>query len=411
MKNLQTIFAFLYARHSFKFNRAFKVAIILLTLLSSQFQTAFAQSVVKGKVTDAKGGVLPGVSVKLQGSTTGTTTNNDGEFSLNAPLDGILEFTYIGYVKTTLPIGGKSVVTAILSENNQNLNEVVVVGYGTTKKVDVTGSISSIKGADLQNLPVASVTQALDGRAAGVSIVRNDGSPGAAPSIRVRGTGTINDANPLVVIDGVPSSNPDALSDVNPNDIASVEILKDASSSAIYGTRAANGVVLVTTKKGNFSQKLSTSINAYTGFSNTTRYLDLLTAPNLYTLKRERYTNDGATIEAPWDDPYYAAQRTDWQKAILGKGKVTSGDVNIQGGNETSTYYFATSMYDEKGIIDKARFKRFGTRINSEHKIKPWLKVGENIQGTYTESNSFNNNDSQTAYYFLPYALTLQYLQ
>ena len=171
MKNLQTIFAFLYARHSFKFNRAFKVAIILLTLLSSQLQTAFAQSVVKGKVTDAKGGVLPGVSVKLQGSTTGTTTNNDGEFSLNAPLDGILEFTYIGYVKITLPIGGKSVVTAILSENNQNLNEVVVVGYGTTKKVDVTGSISSIKGADLQNLPVASVTQALDGRAAGALIL------------------------------------------------------------------------------------------------------------------------------------------------------------------------------------------------------------------------------------------------
>jgi len=400
MKHLQTIFAYNYARLSFRLNPAIKIGIMLVVLFSLQLQTAFGQSIVKGKVTDARGGVLPGVSVKLTGSTTGTTTNSNGEFSLTAPLDGVLEFTYIGYVKATVPIGGKSVVTAILSENNQNLNEVVVVGYGTTKKVDVTGSISSVKGADIQNLPVASVTQALDGRAAGVNIVRNDGSPGAAPSIRIRGTGTINDANPLVVIDGVPSSNPDALSDVNPNDIASVEILKDASSSAIYGTRAANGVVLVTTKKGNYSQKLSTSVNVYTGFSNTTRYLDLLTAPDLYTLKRERYSNDGATIEAPWDDAYYATQRTDWQKAILGTGKVTSGDVNIQGGNETSTYYFATSMYDEKGVIDKARFKRFSSRVNSEHKIKPWFRVGENVQGTYTESNSFNNNDSQTGLLF-----------
>ncbi|MCZ4222183.1 SusC/RagA family TonB-linked outer membrane protein [Pedobacter rhodius] len=400
MKHLQTISAFLNASLSFKFYKTFKVVIILLVLLSLQFQTSFAQSLIKGKVTDAKGVTIPGVSVKLQGAAIGTTTNDNGEFSISAPGDGVLEFSYIGYQKTTVPIGGKSVITAILSEDNQKLNEVVVVGYGTTKKVDVTGSISSVKGTDIQNLPVASVTQALDGRAAGVNILRNDGSPGAAPSIRIRGTGTINDANPLVVIDGVPSSNPDALSDVNPNDIASVEILKDASSSAIYGTRAANGVVLVTTKKGTYSQKLSTSVNAYTGFSNTTRYIDLLTAPELYMLKRERYTNDGAAIEAPWDDPYYATQRTDWQKAILGTGKVNSGDVNIQGGNETSTYYFAASMYDEKGVIDKARFKRYSTRINSEHKIKSWLRVGENIQGTYTESNSFNNNDSQAGLIF-----------
>jgi TonB-dependent SusC/RagA subfamily outer membrane receptor len=135
----------------------------------------------------------------------------------------------------------------------------VVVGYGTTKKIDVTGSVASVKGSDIQNLPVASATQALDGRASGVNIVRNDGSPGAASSIRIRGTGTLNDANPLIVVDGVPTSNPDALSDINPNDIASVDILKDASAAAIYGTRAANGVVLVTTKKGTYNQKLATN--------------------------------------------------------------------------------------------------------------------------------------------------------
>lgn len=361
---------------------------------------ADVQELIKGKVVDKKGETLIGVSVKLQGSNVGVTTNSTGDFAIRAPENGVLEFSYIGYEKQIVQISGRSNLTVTMVETNANLNEVVVVGYGTSKKVDVTGSIASVKGSDIANLPVSTVTQALEGRASGVNIVRNDGSPGAAPSIRIRGTGTINDANPLVVIDGVPSSNPDALSDVNPNDIASVEILKDASSSAIYGTRAANGVVLVTTKKGIYSQKLSTSINFYTGISNTTRYIDLLTAPDLYTLKRERYTNDGVAIEAPWDDPYYATQRTDWQKAVLGTGKVNNADINIQGGNEVSTYYFSTSYYDEKGIIDKAYFKRFSTRINSEHKIKPWIKVGQNLQLTYGESNSFDNNNSQTGLLF-----------
>ena len=361
-----------------------------------------AQLSIRGKVVDKSGVTLIGVSVKLQGSNVGATTNANGEFSIKAPENGVLEISYIGYEKQIVQIAGRTTFTVTMVETNANLNEVVVVGYGTTKKIDVTGSIASVKGADIQNLPVSSVAQALDGRASGVNIVRNDGSPGSPPSIRIRGTGTINDSNPLVVIDGVPSSNPDALGDVNPNDIASVEILKDASSSAIYGTRAANGVVLVTTKRGTYSQKLSTSINAYTGISNTPKYIDLLTAPDLYTLKRERYTNDGIAIdpESPWVDPYYATQRTDWQKAILGTGKVNNIDVNIQGGNEASTYYFSTSYYDEKGIIDKAYFKRFSTRINSEHKLKPWIKVGENIQLTYGESNSFDNNNSQTGLLF-----------
>lgn len=408
MKNTRKVFAFLYAHPCFKFILLMKAAFLLTMVTCPQVsahatvisEPANVQDVIKGKVVDKKGETLIGVSVKLQGTTVGATTNANGEFTIKAPEGGVLEFSYIGYEKQIVQISGRTTLTVTMTETNANLNEVVVVGYGTSKKVDVTGSIASVKGSDIANLPVSTVTQALEGRASGVNIVRNDGSPGAAPSIRIRGTGTINDANPLVVIDGVPSSNPDALSDVNPNDIASVEVLKDASSSAIYGTRAANGVVLVTTKKGSYSQKLSTSINAYTGISNTTRYIDVLTAPDLYTLKRERYTNDGIAIEAPWNDPYYATQRTDWQKAILGTGKVNNADINIQGGNEVSTYYFSTSYYDEKGIIDKAYFKRFSTRINSEHKLKPWIKLGQNLQLTYGESNSFDNNNSQTGLLF-----------
>ncbi|MDP9080008.1 MAG: SusC/RagA family TonB-linked outer membrane protein, partial [Bacteroidota bacterium] len=359
-----------------------------------------SQVTIKGKVVDNKGVPLVGVTIKVQGTNIGVISDLNGNFSISSPEKGVLEVSHIGFSKKLIPFTADLTLTITLDALPAALNEVVVVGYGTSKKVDVTGSISSVKGSDIQNLPVSTVADALDGRASGVSIVRNDGSPGAAPSIRIRGTGTVNDANPLVVIDGVPTNNPDALSDVNPNDIASVDVLKDASSSAIYGTRAANGVVLITTKKGNYNQKLSTTVNFYSGFSNSTRYLKLLTAPQLYQLKRERYTNDNQPIEDPWNNPYYAVQRTDWQKAIMGTGKVTNGDISIQGGNEFSNYYFSTSIYDEQGIISKTNFKRYSTRINSEHKIKPWLKLGENIQLTYGGTNSFNNNDSQTGLIF-----------
>jgi TonB-linked SusC/RagA family outer membrane protein len=359
-----------------------------------------AQITVKGKVVDKNGEALIGVSVKLQGTNLGVTTDVNGEFSIAAPENGVLELTYIGYEKKIVQINGKTSLAIIMTALPSSLSEVVIVGYGTSKKVDVTGSVASVKGADIQNLPVASAAQALDGRASGVNIVRNDGSPGAAPSIRIRGTGTVNDANPLVVVDGVPTNNPDALSDINPNDIASVDILKDASAAAIYGTRAANGVVLVTTRKGTYNQKLATNVNFYNGFSNTTKYLNLLTAPDLYKLKRERYTNDGVAIEAPWNDNYYAVQRTDWQRAIMKTGHVTNGDINITGGNVVSNYYFSTAIYNEDGIIDKSNFKRFSTRINSEHKVTNWLKLGENIQLSYANNNGFDNNNSQTGLIF-----------
>lgn len=363
-------------------------------------ELAGSQVAVKGKVVDADGTTLVGVTVKLQGTNIGATTDVNGNFSIEAPVNGVLEFSYIGFEKQLITVTGAQTLTVTMKTLPSSLNEVVVIGYGTSKKVDITGSVASVKGTDLQNLPITTAAQALEGRASGVNIVRNDGSPGAAPSIRIRGTGTLNDANPLIIIDGVPTNNADALSDVNPNDIASVDILKDASSGAIYGTRAANGVVLVTTRKGTYSQKLSTNVNFYTGFSNTTKYIDLLTAPDLYTLKRERYTNDGVDIDALWNDSYYATQRTDWQRAIMGTGKVVSGDVNIQGGNEVSNYYFSTSIYNEKGIIDKTDFKRYGVRINSEHKVKSWFKLGENVQLTFSDNNGFDNNDSQTGLIF-----------
>jgi TonB-linked SusC/RagA family outer membrane protein len=371
----------------------------LLAMLCLCISTAFAQRVITGKVTStADSSGLPGVTITLQGAPGGGVTDASGRFSIQVPASvRALSFSYIGYRPQTFTIGEQSSITVALEVASKGLNEVLVVGYGTQTRRDVTGTISSIKGSDIKNLPVSDAAQALQGRASGVDIVRSDGSPGTAPSIRIRGTGTINNADPLVVIDGVPAT---GINDVNPNDIASMEILKDASSSAIYGTRAANGVILITTKKGNYGEKLRASVNFYRGVSNTIRTIPLLTAPELAMLKQERYTNDGIAIDPLWQDPYYATQRTDWQKAVLRSGTVTNADVSLRGGNNSSNYMFSAGYYDEKGIIENSYFKRYTVRINSEHKIGKRLKIGENLQLTYKEDWGFDTYSSQTGLLF-----------
>lgn len=371
----------------------------LLAMLCLSVGTALAQRVITGKVTstaDSTG--LPGVTITMQGAQGGGVTDANGRFSLQLPA-GVraLSFSYVGYRPQTFTIGEQSNISVALEVASKGLNEVLVVGYGTQTRRDVTGTISSIKGADIKNLPVSDAAQALQGRASGVDIVRSDGSPGTTPSIRIRGTGTINNAEPLVVIDGVPAS---GINDVNPNDIASMEILKDASSSAIYGTRAANGVIIITTKKGNYGEKLRASVNVYRGVSDAIRTIPLLTAPDLVMLKQERYTNDGIAVDPIWQDPYYATQRTDWQKALLRSGSVTNADVSLRGGNNSSNYMFSAGYYDEKGLVQNSYFKRYTLRINSEHKIGKRLKIGENLQLTYKENWGFDTYSSQTGLLF-----------
>ncbi|SFD78395.1 TonB-linked outer membrane protein, SusC/RagA family [Chitinophaga sp. CF118] len=370
--------------------------VILLCLVTG---AVFAQRTVTGKVTDAgDGSGLPGVNVTVPGTTSGATTDASGNFKLTVPDAGkTLSFSFIGYEAQTLAIGEQTVFNVGLKSTTKGLGEVVVVGYGVQNRRDVTGTISSIKGADIKNLPVSDAAQAIQGRVTGVDIVRSDGSPGTEPSIRIRGTGTINNADPLVIIDGIPAT---GLSDVSPNDIASMEILKDASSSAIYGTRAANGVIIITTKKGSYGEKLKTSVNIYKGVSNVRRYIPMLTAPELVQLKQERYTNDGVAIDPFWQDPYYAVQRTDWQKALLRSGQTTNADVSLRGGNATSNYLISGGYYDEKGLIENTYFKRYSVRINSEHKIGKRVKVGENLQLTYRKQEGFDTYSSQTGLIF-----------
>ena len=358
----------------------------------NKLETNF-DSEIRGKIVDENGKPLSGVTVKVHGSSRAVVTNEKGEFTLTAPDDAMLDISYVGYKAQTLSAKGQKFLQVFLQPSASGLNEVVVVGYGTQRKRDVTGSISSVKGDDIKNLPTSNAADALQGRATGVDIVRNDGSPGSTPSIRIRGTGTINNSDPLIVIDGVPSG---GFNDVNPNDIASMEILKDASASAIYGSRAANGVVLITTKKGNYGEGLKTSVNLYTGNEKPVKFIDMLQAPDLVTLKKEAYTNDGLTVPTIWGDPYYSVQRTNWQKALMTTGISQNADLAVRGGNANSNYSMSGNYFNNTGMILNSFFTRYSFRINSEHKIGSHLRVGENILYSNTNGHAPDTKSSQT---------------
>ena len=353
---------------------------------------------IRGTVKDESNNPIEGAAITVKGLGSGTVTDKQGKFDLTVPSGAYqIEISFVGYktVQRNITASDDKPVdlAVVLQLSTTGLTDVVVVGYGTQRKRDVTGSISSVKGDDIKNQPVSNAGDLLQGRAAGVDIIRDDGSPGSVPSIRVLGTGTINNTDPLVVIDGVPSG---GLNDINSNDIASIEILKDASASAIYGSRAANGVVLITTKKGNYDQQLKTSANVYGGTKSPVKFLKMLQAPDLVALKTEAYTNDGLSVPTVWSNPYYAVQRTDWQRATMGNGDVQNADLAMRGGDTHSNYSFSGNYYNEKGMIVNSYFKRYSFRINSEHKIGGRLKVGENIVYSYTDGVAPNTKSSQT---------------
>jgi TonB-linked SusC/RagA family outer membrane protein len=368
--------------------------LVIISPAGSDNTTSVVFAEVKGRVVDETGKPLSGVTVKVQGANRTVTTNEQGEFTIDAPEDATLEISYVGYKAQTVSVKGQKSLEISLQPNAAGLNEVVVVGYGSQRKRDVTGTISTVKGDDLKNIPVSSPSAALQGRASGVDIIRADGAPGSEPAIRIRGTGTLNNSDPLVVIDGVPAG---TMNDVNPNDIASIEILKDASSSAIYGTRAANGVILITTKRGSYSDQMKVSLNGYTGFNKVSKYLKLATAPELAALKIESIENDNSTTGLGfWQTPTNAVQRTDWQRALFGTGKVNNGDIAIRGGNAHSNYSFSGNYYDEKGLIINSYFKRYSARINSEHRLGSRIKVGENFLYSNRSGSSPDTRSTQS---------------
>jgi len=363
------------------------------------------QRTVQGIVVDAQTNeALPGVNVVLQnsesetGSVIGTQTGLNGEYSLRIPdsvESPVLIFTYIGYQMQEVAVNNQTEINVSLQSDIQMLEGLVVVGYGVQSQERITGSIASVRSDALEGQPITDLSTALQGQASGVEIVRSGGDPGAAGTIRIRGTGTVNNADPLIVIDGMPSD-VSSLNNINSDDVESIDVLKDASAAAIYGNRAANGVILVTTKGGSFNQGLAVRFNTSVGFSNPINTVDVLDAPTLAQLKRERYTNDGLPVNPIWENTQYQTQQTNWQKELLGTGTIQDYNLSLQGGSQNSSFYISGNFADEKGMMKSSYFDRYGLKINSNHRIGDRINLRQNLTLSRTSGNTLDTQSAQT---------------
>lgn len=344
------------------------------------------QRTITGTVKDEAGLVLPGVGVKSKTGTATTVTNGDGKFSIqvSAPNESLI-FTFIGYKLTEVALDGKTMLDVTLSPDNQALNEVVVVGYGTQKKVNLTGAVSVISSKDITMRPVGQSSAALQGMAPGVTVTQSSGRPGAdAGTIRIRGIGTLNDANPLVLIDNVEGS----INSIDPNLIESVSVLKDAASASIYGSRAANGVILVTTKRASANQ-LGVSYNSYAGFQQLTKLPDLVNAVDHMTLTNLANQNAGQSptfSQAVIDNTRNGVNpdlypNTDWQKEVLtGSGFMQNHFVTVNGGGEKVKFLASAGYFDQKGLLEVASFRRITLRNNADIKFSEKLNLTVDMQ-------------------------------
>ena len=392
-----------------------KLLLLLSAVLLSAMQVVSAQTLtVSGTVTSEDDGLpLPGVSVVVQGTTQGTSTDLDGRYSISVRQGRTLLFTSIGFVDQTFTVSEGGTINVVLKTDAVMLDEVVAIGYGVMKKSDLTGSVSSVKADQLQKTPAANLDQALQGLAAGVTVNSSTGQPGAAAEVRIRGIGTVNNSAPIYVVDGVIV---DDISFVNPNDIKSTEILKDASATAIYGSRGANGVILITTKKGSTDGKINVSIDAYAGVQTPWRKLDLMNASefaatlaSLTSASQLSYLQENG-LNA-WVRQYligtsryfpsnlnYSAIDTDWQDVIFRSAAIQNYHVSINGGNEKSQWSLSGSYFNQQGTIIGSDFNRATVRANSSHQVAKWLKVGENLTFMMSQGrNAMNNNSSPSA--------------
>jgi TonB-linked SusC/RagA family outer membrane protein len=356
---------------------------------------------VTGKVIDETGVGMPGVNILVKGTSVGTTTDSEGAYAVNLPdANGTLVFSFIGYTTQEVPVGGKTKIDVTMSIDVLSLGEVVVVGYGTQKKSDITGSISSVTEQSLREVPVASVAQALQGRAAGLDIQKKDGNskPGANPIIRIRGSRSLRASNdPLIVVDGIPFQG--SINDINPEDITNVEVLKDASSTAIYGSRGANGVILITTRRGRNSTAPTITYSMYYGFVKNLGKVDVMNGQQFTDLKKwsriwgtpGKYT--GLDDPAFLTDGTFAPQEvesiqqgrsTDWQDLIYKKGIMTNHQVNVSGGSEKTQYALSAGYFKQTGIYPGQSFERFPVKLSVDQQLGSRFKVGVSSLNTYT---------------------------
>ena len=384
---------------------------ILYLLLLCSFSALNAQTTVSGKVTDNTGMGIPGANVTVKGTTTAISTNVDGDFSIQADENATLVISYIGYGTQEIEINGREVINISLEENAQTLNEVVVIGYGTQKRQDINGSVSSIKATDVEDLPQVSIDQMMQGKASGVMVTNNSGQPGSSTSVRVRGTTSLVGTNePLYIIDGIPisgdatgnamSGRPIAggdftsqgnntvspLSMINPNDIESMDILKDASATAIYGARGANGVVIITTKSGKKGTgKLS--YETYFSFQEQAKLLDVMNLQQYARQQNELAVLYGQEPRAEFAHPELLGEGTDWQDEIYQTGILKNHQLSFSGGKDETNYYISGGYTDQTGTVIGSEFKRYTFKTNIDTKVKKWLKVGAYITGAITNED------------------------
>jgi TonB-linked SusC/RagA family outer membrane protein len=355
---------------------------------------ATQQKVVSGKVLSEQGAPLAGVTVKEKGTNNGTATKGDGTFSLNVTDENAtLLISTIGYVTQSFDLKGQGDITIRLAASISKMDEVVVVGYGTQKRSTISGAVSSIKAGDLENMPIMRVEQALQGRVSGLTIAASSGQPGSGSTVRVRGTTSINNSDPLYVVDGLPLDG--GIDNINQSDIESIEVLKDAASAAIYGARSASGVILVTTKKGK-AGNMQVHYNGYNGTQAPARKLKLLDATQYATLMNESSVAGGMGIR--FANPASFGKGTDWQDIIFNNAaKIQNHELSISGGSDKSTYYSSFGYYEQEGIVasDISKYKRFSLRFNSNHKVKPWLSFGNNIGYSYIKNSGIGNTNNE----------------
>ncbi|MBT1707593.1 TonB-dependent receptor [Fulvivirgaceae bacterium PWU5] len=382
---------------------------LLFLIFAFLSQIAWAQErTIRGKITNAEdGSPLPGVSVVVQGTNRGTVTDVEGQYRLPvADGDAVLVFSFIGMLSQEQTIGNRETIDVQLSPDSKQLSEVVVVGYGTEQQKLITGSIGVVKSDAIKDLPVSTVDGMLQGQAAGVQVLQNSGTPGGGMSVRVRGTTSISGSGqPLYVIDGIPLTTGDyaqvgyegqginALSDLNPNDIESMSVLKDAATAAIYGARASNGVVLITTKRGK-SGKSVIGFNAYYGVQQAWRTLDMLD-----TEQWMEYRNDlaGSAVFTEADIAKARAgdtTNTDWQDVIFRSAPIASYELSATGGNDKTRFFISGSYFDQKGILIGTRFQRMNTRVNVDHSVNDKFRIGTSIGLTYSTSNRVEGDQS-----------------
>src|SRR4030095_9607321 len=351
---------------------------------NTQITESVFYKTITGKVTNDKGDPLEGVSVIVKGTTRGTVTNSSGVFSIDAEEGQTLEFSMVGYRLYSLLVGTSNSVSIQIEPLVSNISEVVVVGYGTQKRTKVTGAVSSVGGKTLNEVPAVSVDQALQGRVPGVQVT-NNGSPGTQPIVRIRGISSISYASdPLYVIDGVPTGD---LATIDTKDIESVDVLKDASAAAIYGSRATNGVIMITTKKGRRDGKLRVNLDSYYGIQKITQRIDLLNTQEFMQYAIAYRGSQVPLLTPPTiNEPIYqgATQtygqtNTDWQDAYFRNGNFTQTSIGLTGGNDISRLYPIAASTCKKSTHPKVGYRRYNFRVNSDHVISKVFTFGENL--------------------------------